>query len=92
MLLRCKFGVRSGFRTLGQADQDVIPVAIGDDNADAGLLNPAGRGVFRVHATAAESTFLRLDVCRQVVIGSHFLYQSRLRLPGFARIDDVERS
>ena len=48
-----KLGVESFERMLGEVDEDVWSVAVGNDNLDAGIGNLVGCLHLRLHATSA---------------------------------------
>ena len=51
-----------GFRVVCQVDEDVVAPAVGNDDADACLLDADGGGVLRLHAAASGSALLGLDI------------------------------
>ena len=60
---------------LYQVDEDVVTLAIGNNDTDASLLYFGCRGVFRMHATTSEGALLWLDILREVAARLYFRYQ-----------------
>ena len=63
-----KLGVESFERMLGEVDEDVWSVAVGNDNLDAGIGNLVGCLHLRLHATSAHAALISRDILADVAV------------------------
>ena len=74
---------------LHEVYEDVVSLAIGNDDADAGLLHFRGCGILGVHATTTEGTLLGLDILREVAAWLYLWDDTRCWVVGVSVVNAV---
>ena len=73
-----------------KVDEDILPLAIGNDHLYARLLHTGGSGVFGMHTATAKCALLSLDIFAEVATRGHKGNNLRLRVVGLTGEDTVD--
>src|SRR5574344_1620722 len=82
--------MRSAILLCDEVDEDILALAIGDDDLDARLLHTGGSGVFGMHTASAECALLSLDIFAEVATRGYDGNNLRLRVIGMTGEDTVD--
>ena len=73
-----------------EVDEDILSLAVGDNDLDARLLNAGGGGVFGMHAASAECALLRLNIFAEVTLWGYNGDNLRFGVIGMTGEDTID--